>query len=156
MDTPDDVLGFNRKDADKLIELIGGGAGVHIENIPQDKDHPHAWLAKSTGTITARSGTTLGSGTARLQKVAASVTSDYVESDGATVYDFTALNLTTTAISSGVYFVVYREFVTGNWIVASNSIGCTNPINNVYLDGLSLKQARCDGTIETIYTGTEC
>lgn len=31
-----------------------------------------------------------------------------------------------------------------------------DPIIDVFLDGLSLKQERCSGTIETIYTGTEC
>ncbi len=34
--------------------------------------------------------------------------------------------------------------------------GCINPVVDVYLDGLSLKQQFCDGTIETIFTGTEC
>lgn len=44
---------------------------------------------------------------------------------------------------------VMRALITG-------IAGCSNPVIRVYLDGLSLKEELCDGTINTIFTGTSC
>ncbi len=151
-----DVYGMSAADNKKALELIDerkSGNAFTPRIVTQDA--PHAWMAKATGTITARLGATLGSGTAKLQRVSSGSIVDYVEVDGSTTYSFTVYNLTTTEIPTNAYFFCYREFPTGTWIVADIA-GCANPVNDVYLDGLTLKLVRCDGTEEDIFTGTEC
>jgi len=63
-----------------------------------------------------------------------------------------------TPSTSGIFSAIGADDI-GTNIMRGLIMGlaaCTNPVNDVYLDGLSLKLERCDGTVETIYTGTEC
>jgi len=63
-----------------------------------------------------------------------------------------------TPAASGIFSAVGEDDIDTNVMrgLIMGMAGCTNPVNDVYLDGLSLKLERCDGTVETIYTGTEC
>lgn len=63
-----------------------------------------------------------------------------------------------TPSASGIFSAVGEDDIDTNVMrgLIMGMAGCTNPVNDVYLDGLSLKLERCDGTVETIYTGTEC
>lgn len=57
------TYGFNKADAGELIQLIGSGATEFSEEWPTaSKSEVGGWLLKTTSTISARSGTTLGSG----------------------------------------------------------------------------------------------
>lgn len=63
-----------------------------------------------------------------------------------------------TPSASGIFSAIGEDDIDTNIMrgLIMGMAGCTNPVNDVYLDGLSLKLERCDGTVETIYTGTEC
>lgn len=63
-----------------------------------------------------------------------------------------------TPSAAGIFSAVGEDDIDTNIMRAliMGLAACTNPVNDVYLDGLSLKLERCDGTVETIYTGTEC
>lgn len=57
------TYGFNKADAGELIQLIGSGATEFAEEWPTaSKSEVGGWLLKTTESIPARSGTTLGSG----------------------------------------------------------------------------------------------
>ncbi len=119
---PDDVVGFGEQDAADLAEMIdewrslrnrqptpsrGSGAGA---------SRIGGYLAQTSSTITARSGTTLGSGTANIYAAAESGTGTWTVSDNdqaETVY-----NPTTAAIASGTYVQVFRDGVSGRMLAA--------------------------------------
>lgn len=110
---------FNKRDAEKIVEIIDGGSFTREPRIsdPWPDDGPHAAIVYLTTSVSARSGTTLGSGTGRLQIVTSGVLSNYLEADGATTYSFTVYNTTTNTLTANQYAQVKREYATGTWLV---------------------------------------
>lgn len=60
----DGLYAFSKSDASELISLIGGSGREFQEEPPlyQEAGNSEGYLLKTTSTISARSGTTLGSG----------------------------------------------------------------------------------------------
>lgn len=86
----------------------------------------HTALAKTTSSITARSGTTPGSGTATVWERNSSVVAAVEFTD---LVDMTIYNASTSAVSSGSYVLIYRDRQ-GQWWVkdagaAPETGGCT-------------------------------
>lgn len=86
----------------------------------------HSALAKTTSTITARSGTTPGSGTATVWERDSSVVAAVEFTD---LVDMTIYNASTSAVSSGSYVLIHRDRE-GQWWVkdggaAPETGGCT-------------------------------
>lgn len=104
---------------------------------------PRIYAGQSSGSITAASGSTLGSGSVVLKKIPSGSASNLSPSQTITAY-----NPAPTTIASGQNVVVMREFESGEWMVIAGS-SC-NPVVDVYIDSGYLKQAFCDGTIENI------
>jgi hypothetical protein len=80
-------------------------------------DGARLYVAFTTTTITARSGATLGSGTATMQKLSDSgVASNYLEVDGVTTWSVTVYNTSTHILASSSYIQVKRENSNGLWL----------------------------------------
>lgn len=108
-DQSETLYAFNKADSAALLKTIGkestdGGNGQSWESIPFDTR-----LAIASGTITARSGTTLGTGTVTLKKIgSAGATSTMTLSNmGGTTSSLTVFN-PGSAIASGAYVLCFR------------------------------------------------
>tara|TARA_R100001530_G_scaffold51316_1_gene38106 strand:- start:486 stop:1649 length:1164 start_codon:yes stop_codon:yes gene_type:complete len=88
-------------------------------------------VAKATGAVAARSGTATASGTFTIQDVATTgALSD--TTDSATVF-----NLGDTAITSGDYYNIHRDYRTGKWVThAPGSGGGSVSVNICYVKAL--------------------
>jgi hypothetical protein len=102
-------------------------------------------VAQTSSTITARSGTTLGSGTATLYDCSGGTLT--ATSISATIY-----NLSTTSIATSTYVTIEREYITGLWLVVNPS---TSFIENLRIDGSNLQYYK-NGTWVTWHTGKTC
>ena len=95
-----DVLyAFNKSDTDKITKLIGGASPQAGGSI-SEPEAASCLIAVATSTITARSGTTLGTGTAQTRWINASnvlQTGDNVS----------VVNLG-SAIANGAYVLLFR------------------------------------------------
>lgn len=112
------AVGFSRRDASMLIrnaERNDGSLGKHPGNYELE-DGPRLALIYSSGGCTARSGTTLGTGTGVVQKIDPStgVVSNWTSTSGATL-TITFKNSSTTALAAG-YIQVKREGFSGQWL----------------------------------------
>lgn len=145
-----DVFGFNENDAKQLVGGLSTGKPSRAENhFEQQIDDRRIEVVYSAGGVTARSGTTMGTGTGVVQQINSSgVLSDWTKPSGGTL-TITFKSLSTKAGCAG-YYLVNRNNVSGVWLTQGD------PIVDVYLDGLSLKQRRSTDCTETIFTGTEC
>ena len=110
-----EVIGFNQADAEKIVELIdrtGVNFGYSAEK-PQDG--PRLVIVNSAAGLTARSGTTLGTGTGVVQKISsAGVLSDWTAPGGGTL-TITVKNSSTTALAAG-YIQAKKEGFSGVWL----------------------------------------
>ena len=111
----DPVYGFNGQDADALIRLIpssgNGGAG----NLRADAGYgdPYTMIGVvATGGITARAGTTPGTGTVNVYHVNDSGVLAHYNSQTITVY-----NLSSAAIVADKYVMCKRDYVSWKWFV---------------------------------------
>ena len=97
---PDEVLyAFNDADSTELLRLIGGrtSSGGNSDPTQQAAD---CLIAVATSTITARAGTTLGTGTAMVKQISdANVLSD--------LYAVDVVNMG-SAIANGSYVKLFR------------------------------------------------
>lgn len=114
-DEAETLYAFNKADSIELLRTIGkegssGAAGATVQNPGFD-----IRLGVATGTITARSGTTLGSGPVQWKKIDGSyvVSTLTLDQIGGTASGTTALN-TGAAIASGAYVLCFR--VGDKWI----------------------------------------
>jgi hypothetical protein len=102
--------GFRKAEAEQIRRKCGAGIrfGQRIDNAPV----PLAQMAvaRTSSTITARSGTTLGSGTATLYDCSGGTLT-------ATSISETVYNLSTTSIATSRYIMIQREYITGLWLV---------------------------------------
>jgi len=83
----------------KLVE-VSGNAGIALA------------IAYTTAGVTARSGTTVGTGTARIKKLVSNVITDL-----SPTLDVTVKNMSTTAVASAKYIQLKKESYSGIWIV---------------------------------------
>jgi len=84
-------------------------------------------VAKATGAVAARSGATITSGTFTIQAVdSAGTLAD--SNDTATVF-----NVGDTAISSGDYYNIHRDYRTGQWITHAPGSGGGATVNICYV-----------------------
>jgi hypothetical protein len=99
------VYGFNESDARMVIGLIGGG-GSSTTDQTVDSNNPDDGLvlAYTTGTGTARSGTTFGTGTAERRKLSDS----NVASATSPTQSYTYLNAAASTIATGKYILLMR------------------------------------------------
>jgi hypothetical protein len=98
------------------IDLPGPYPEMPVLSVPYDT--VVGYTASGAG---ARSGTTLGSGSARAQKIVGTTISD-LEDEYANKVDITYLNLSESAVSEG-YVVLVREMITGKHIVVWEDCG---------------------------------
>lgn len=111
----DEVIGFNERDADALVRLIdssGDGGGINKPKLAFADFNSALLIAYATSGVSARSGTTLGTGTVAVKYLGYSGASRVILDAGYTV---SALNLSTGAVASGVYIIIAR--VGDAWIV---------------------------------------
>jgi hypothetical protein len=97
---PDEVLyAFNDADSLELLRMIGSGSSTGGNSDPTQQT-ADCLIAVSTSTITARAGTTLGTGTAKVKRISdANVVED--------LYDVDVVNMG-SAIASGAYIKLFR------------------------------------------------
>lgn len=93
------IVGFNEADASEILRLIGGGAslggGSNGETFTAD-----CLIAVATSVITARVGSTLGTGTAKVKQISsANVAGD--------LYDVDVVNIG-SAIANGSWLKLFR------------------------------------------------
>jgi len=100
-----EVIGFDRADANELLKLIGGRTATQT---PQDTyDATALKIGYTTAGATARSGTTLGKGVFKMYYAAPSGTNRILTASADTA-DVTVFNLSTTAVASGKYIMCLR------------------------------------------------
>lgn len=80
-------------------------------------DVPRQYLAYTTSTITARSGTTMGLGTATLKYIPGVPGTATTISDFAGAAEIDVYNVTSSTVDSGRYIGVFRECGSGKWVV---------------------------------------
>ncbi len=99
------VYGFDKADSEALVGMLGTRA---VSKNPQDLyDATRLVLAYTAGGATARSGTTLGKGTATLRHLVASG-DDRIITASADSAPITYYNLAGSAVDSGRYIVLLR------------------------------------------------
>lgn len=111
------VFGLNERDAEALTRLLDKSG---VRYIPRDSDNEPARTAIAythSGTITARSGATAGTGVAKLARIGASDVLEYVKDSTNADIEITVKNTSTTAISASQYIQVKREYYSGFWLV---------------------------------------
>jgi hypothetical protein len=97
---PDEVLyAFNDADSLELLRIIGSGSSTGGNSDPTQQT-ADCLIAVATSTITARAGTTLGTGTAKVKRITdANVLED--------LYDVNVVNMG-SAIANGAYLKLFR------------------------------------------------
>lgn len=138
------TYGFNKQDARALVESIGNGAGKFRQGSPRrGGGSGAAKIALATSGVTARSGTTVGSGTVTEYKLSGTTLTTNTTT-------FTAYNLDAKAIPSNQYVLCVQESITSQWIVQHPGI------IDLRLSGNDL-QYTFDGTTWTTWTtATTC
>jgi len=108
-----DYYAFGKNTAHRLAQIAGRyssqAEGANYEEMPLVPLAQMA-IAQTSSTITARSGTTLGSGTATLYDCSGGTLT-------ATSISETVYNLSTTSIATSRYVMIQREYITGLWLV---------------------------------------
>ena len=108
----DEIIGFNRADAEALLSGIGGTGAMGGHGISSG-DATSLRLGVATTGVPARSGTTLGKATdIAVKYLAESGTNKIITDAGFTV---TAYNLSTTSVGTGNYILMTR--LGSAWIV---------------------------------------
>lgn len=114
-DESETLYAFNKADSTELLRTIGkesssGAGGARVENLGFD-----IRLGVTTSVITARSGTTLGSGSVQWKKINGSYVVSTLQLDviSGAISGATVLNAG-SAIASGAYVICFR--VGDKWI----------------------------------------
>ena len=140
------TYGFNKTDATELVQLIGGGDREYTEGKVRSSGGGNTSPSKivyAGSGITARSGTTVGSGSCTEYKL--SGTTLTTNTNAITVY-----NLDAIAIRSGQYLLAVREVISVKWIAQHPGI------INLRLSGNNLQYTLDGSTWATWTTGTTC
>lgn len=110
------AYGFTKSDAQHILKRSRSSQPARPQPLRDAEPLASAAIGKvKTGGLTARSGTTLGSGTVTVQQIASGSTIS------ATSLDVTVYNLGTTAIAVDEYVSIVQEFVTGKWFATQIS-----------------------------------
>lgn len=111
---PDDATyGLSRRDAEGVVRLIDHNAGGLLTD-PQPSPFVAIIIGYTAGGATARSGTTVGSGTMTYQSITTTTIGNWT-TPAATTKTETFYNLSTSAVSAG-YIVCARDSITGKLI----------------------------------------
>jgi len=102
--------GFRKAEAEQIRRKCGAGRRFTTGGSNVAVPLAQMAIAQTSSTITARSGTTLGSGTATFYRCTGGTLT--ASSITATIY-----NLSTTSISTSTYVMIQREYITGLWLV---------------------------------------
>lgn len=107
----DEIVGFERVDAEILLGVakavqggsikLGGGISAALKK-PLGGSGP--WMMQATSSISAASGTTFGTGTAKIIKAGASSVSAHTGGSGSNM-ELTVYNLNAVSISASWYFM---------------------------------------------------
>lgn len=110
----DEIYGLNAGDCDAVLKMIG--RTPQLSNATETSDATRLVLAYTTAGATARSGTTLGKGTATMRYLAVSG-ADRVLTATADTAAITFFNLSTTAVASAKYLMLLRfgDVLVCNW-----------------------------------------
>lgn len=113
----DAVAGFKVEKAKRLstfIDSIGSGTGSP-SSVPEG---PRTAIAYThSGTIPARSGTTVGSGVATLYRINSSNVLEAVTDSASANIVVTVKNLSTSVVGASKYIQIKREYYSGQWFV---------------------------------------
>jgi sorbitol-specific phosphotransferase system component IIBC len=105
------LFAFNEADKNRILQQLDGG--IQARNPSMDSNDPWTLIGVvATGGITARAGTTPGTGTINVYHVNDSGTLAHYNSQAITVY-----NLSSAAIVAGKYVMCKRDYVSWKWFV---------------------------------------
>lgn len=104
------VFGFSASNADRLLGLIRPNGG-ETSGLTADT-RQHVLLAVATAGVTARSSTTLGTGTVAVKALGYSGANVVISDAG---YTLDVYNLAGTAVATGAYVLIHQ--VNTFWIV---------------------------------------
>lgn len=114
---PDEVFGFNRRDSESVTNLIDKNGSRNSTKSGYAEEARTAIAYTHSGTITARSGATAGTGIAKLVRIGASDAFEYLlDADGDQI-EITVKNTTSQVIAANQYIQVKREYYSGFWLV---------------------------------------
>lgn len=102
----DTIVGFNDSDARELLKLIKGQSSIGSMTSDAQSDNA-TWLGVTTSTITARAGSTMGTGTVQVKWINSS-------NVAANLHTIDVINAG-SAIANGAWVIVFRV---GNKFVA--------------------------------------
>ena len=110
----DEVYGLNSGDCDAVLKLIG--KALPASNPHETDDSTRLILAYTTGGATARSGTTLGKGTATMRYLAVSGADRVLTATTDTAdIDFYNLSLSDVGASRYVMLLRFGDVLVCNW-----------------------------------------
>lgn len=146
------VQGFRPATARRILKQLNiEGTEQLPSGYPFPDDGARTAIAYThSGTITARSGATVGTGVATLYKINDSdALVPQTDSAGSNII-ITVKNLGTSVICAGAYIRVRREYLSGRWIADAD------PFINIYIDGLYIKGLKESGCIVNLIDLTDC
>lgn len=108
--TANTIYGFSQSNADRLLGLIRENGGEAINRTADTRQH--VLLAVATAGVTARSSTTLGTGTVAVKALGYSGANVVISDAG---YTLDVYNLAGTAVATGAYVLIHQ--VNTFWIV---------------------------------------
>lgn len=115
----DAVAGFKPSTARRILKALNlTGVVPGVAGDPFPDEGPRTAIAYThSGTITARSGSTVGTGVATLYRIDSSnVLSAVTDSAGANIV-VTVKNLSTSVVGASKYIQIKREYYSGYWFV---------------------------------------
>jgi hypothetical protein len=111
-----EVVGYTIPVATRIYNKLDSAGNSQAPVEARLEDGSRLLLVYAASSVTARSGTTLGTGTAVIQQISSSgVISNWTNPSGTTT-TITIRNSTTNALSGG-YMQVKREAISGVWLV---------------------------------------
>lgn len=115
----DAVAGFKPSTARRILKALNlTGVVPGVADDPFPDEGPRTAIAYThSGTITARSGTTVGTGVAKLARIGASDVLEYVKDSTNADIVVTVKNTSTTAIAASQYIQIKRDYYSGFWLV---------------------------------------
>lgn len=114
---PDEVYGFNRRDSEAVTNLIDRSGSRNSTKSGYAEEARTAILYTHSTAIPARSGTTAGSGVAKLYRIGASDILETVKDSTNADIVVTVKNISASEVGAGKYIQAKREYYSGFWIV---------------------------------------
>ena len=113
------VQGFRPATARRILKQLNiEGTEQLPSGYPFPDDGARTAIAYThSGTITARSGTTVGTGVAKLARIGATDVLEFVKDSANADIVITVKNTSTSAIGASQYIQVKRDYYSGFWLV---------------------------------------